>query len=70
MTLERCLNSTVGPGVCGIKIGKGTEMAEKLAIDGGPKAVTNDLTGWPKFDEKAIKAVEEVLRLSKVIEVG
>ena len=34
----------------------------KLAIDGGPKAVTNELVGWPKFDEKAIKAVEEVLR--------
>ena len=36
--------------------------SEKLAIDGGPKAVTNQLVGWPKFDEKAIKAVEEVLR--------
>ena len=36
--------------------------SEKLAIDGGPKAVTNQLIGWPKFDEKAIKAVEEVLR--------
>jgi len=41
-------------------------MAEKLAIDGGPKAVTNKLAGWPQFDEKAIKAVEEVLRLGKV----
>ncbi len=41
-------------------------MADKLAIDGGPKAVTNSLTGWPKFDEKAIKAVEEVLRSGKV----
>jgi dTDP-4-amino-4,6-dideoxygalactose transaminase len=41
-------------------------MAEKLAIDGGPKAVTNKLIGWPQFDEKAIKAVEEVLRSGKV----
>jgi len=37
-----------------------------LAIDGGPKAVTNKLVGWPKFDEAAIKAVEEVLRSGKV----
>ncbi|HUU19117.1 MAG TPA: DegT/DnrJ/EryC1/StrS family aminotransferase [Sedimentisphaerales bacterium] len=41
-------------------------MAEKLAIDGGPKAVTNKLAGWPQFDEKAIKAAEEVLRSGKV----
>jgi len=41
-------------------------MAEKLSIDGGPKAVTNKLAGWPQFDEKAIKAVEEVLRSGKV----
>ncbi len=41
-------------------------MSEKLAIDGGPKAVTNDLVGWPKFDEKAIQAAEEVLRSGKV----
>ena len=41
-------------------------MAEKLAIHGGPKAVTNNLAGWPSFDEKAVKAVEEVLRSGKV----
>ncbi len=41
-------------------------MAEKLAIDGGSKTVTNTLIGWPQFDEKAIKAVEEVLRSGKV----
>jgi dTDP-4-amino-4,6-dideoxygalactose transaminase len=41
-------------------------MAEKLAIDGGAKTVTNTLIGWPRFDEKAIKAVEEVLRSGKV----
>ena len=41
-------------------------MAEKLAIDGGPKAVTNQLPPWPCFDEKAIKAVEEVLSSGKV----
>ena len=34
----------------------------KLAIDGGSKEVTNQLVGWPKFDEKAIKGVEKVLR--------
>jgi dTDP-4-amino-4,6-dideoxygalactose transaminase len=37
-------------------------LNQKLAVDGGPKAVTNRLQGWPNFDEKAIKAVEEVLR--------
>jgi len=41
-------------------------MSEKLAIDGGPKAVTNKLVGWPKFNEQAIKAVEDVLRSGKV----
>ena len=41
-------------------------MEEKLAVDGGSKTVTNKLIGWPKFDEKAIKAVEEVLRSGKV----
>ena len=38
---------------------------EKLAIEGGPKAVTNHLVGWPQFDEKAISAVTEVLRSGK-----
>jgi dTDP-4-amino-4,6-dideoxygalactose transaminase len=37
-----------------------------LAIDGGPKAVTNPLAGWPQFDEQAIRAVEAVLRSGKV----
>ncbi len=37
-----------------------------MAIDGGSKAVTNKLAGWPQFDERAIKAVEEVLRSGKV----
>jgi dTDP-4-amino-4,6-dideoxygalactose transaminase len=41
-------------------------MAEKPAIEGGPKAVTNKLAGWPSFDEKAISAVQEVLRSGKV----
>ena len=40
--------------------------AEGLAIDGGPKSVTNKLAGWPQFDEKAISAVQEVLRSGKV----
>lgn len=41
-------------------------MAEKLAIHGGPKAVKSSKKGWPDFDEKAIKAVEDVLRSGKV----
>src|SRR5438046_3869954 len=40
--------------------------ASKLAIDGGPKAVTNKLQGWPQFDENAIRSVEQVLRSGKV----
>jgi dTDP-4-amino-4,6-dideoxygalactose transaminase len=41
-------------------------MSEKLAIQGGPKAVTSQKIGWPNFDEKTIKAVEDVLRSGKV----
>ena len=41
-------------------------MSDKLAIDGGSKAVTAELVGWPKLDDKAIKAVEDVLRSGKV----
>ena len=41
-------------------------MIDKLAIDGGPKAVTNKLAGWPSFDEKAISAVQDVLMSGKV----
>ena len=41
-------------------------MEKKLALNGGPKGVTNTLKGWPSFDEKAIKNVEEVLRSGKV----
>jgi len=37
-----------------------------LAINGGPKAVTNQLPGWPQFDDKAISAVAEVLRSGRV----
>ncbi len=40
--------------------------SQKLAIDGGPKAVTNALPHWPAFDESAIRAVEQVLRSGKV----
>lgn len=39
---------------------------ERLAIHGGPKVVTNQLAGWPRFDERAINAVQEVLRSGKV----
>lgn len=41
-------------------------VSAKLAIDGGPKAVTNKLTIWPQFDENAIHSVEAVLRSGKV----
>lgn len=38
----------------------------KLAIEGGPRAVSSPLPPWPQFDEKTIRAVEEVLRSGKV----
>ena len=41
-------------------------VSQQLAIDGGPKAVTRKLKGWPSFDPKAIKAVQAVLRSGKV----
>ncbi len=41
-------------------------IPQKLAIDGGPKAVTNKLAGWPQFAEEGIAAVEQVLRSGKV----
>jgi len=41
-------------------------MSNKLASKGGDKGVTNKLIGWPNFDEKAINAVEDVLRSGKV----
>lgn len=41
-------------------------VTEKLAVDGGPKAVTNALVGWPNINEEAIKAVEQVLRTNKI----
>ena len=40
--------------------------SQQLAIHGGPKAVTNELKGWPQFDENAIRSVEQVLRSGKV----
>ena len=43
-----------------------TATAQKLALDGGPKTVTNTLVKWPHFDDNAIRAVEEVLRSGKV----
>jgi len=41
-------------------------MSEKLAIHGGPKAVSRKLPGWPQFSERAIQEVEAVLRSGKV----
>jgi dTDP-4-amino-4,6-dideoxygalactose transaminase len=40
--------------------------SERLAIDGGPRAVRDPLPPWPAFDEPSIRAVEEVLRSGKV----
>jgi len=45
---------------------KQLDMSNQLAINGGPRAVTNKLQGWPQFDENTIKAVEAVLRSGKV----
>ena len=39
---------------------------QRLAIEGGAKAVQNKLVYWPQFDEDAIQAVEAVLRSGKV----
>jgi dTDP-4-amino-4,6-dideoxygalactose transaminase len=39
---------------------------EKLTIEGGPKAVTNKLVGWPNFSEEAIESVVDTLRSGKV----
>jgi len=38
----------------------------ELAVNGGPKAVTNKIGTWPKFSEKAIQDVGTVLRSGKV----
>jgi dTDP-4-amino-4,6-dideoxygalactose transaminase len=48
------------------RIANGKPAESRLALEGGPKAVTNKLKGWPNFDEKAIASVEEVLRSGKV----
>jgi len=41
-------------------------MVDDLAIEGGQKAVKNDLAGWPRFDENAINSVVGVLKSGKV----
>jgi len=41
-------------------------MSKDLAINGGSKAVSNQMQGWPSLDENSIRAVEEVLRSGKV----
>jgi len=41
-------------------------MSEKLALEGGPKAVKNTLAGWPRFDKNAIDKVVGVLKSGKV----
>ena len=35
----------------------GTSGQRDLAINGGAKAVTNELPGWPQLDEAAIRGV-------------
>ena len=45
---------------------RGGTARKQLAMDGGPRAVTNKLPGWPQFSKKAIQSVEEVLRSGKV----
>ncbi len=40
--------------------------SQRLAVDGGPKAVTNQLAPWPQFDQKACEAVQRVLQSGKV----
>ena len=39
---------------------------QKLAIDGGSKAVQSPLKHWPWFDARTVKAVADVLRSGKV----
>jgi dTDP-4-amino-4,6-dideoxygalactose transaminase len=39
---------------------------QALAIDGGAPAVLDKLPPWPAFSERAVRAVEEVLRSGKV----
>jgi len=39
---------------------------QKLAVDGGPKTVTNKLVGWPQFNDDAIESVVNVLKSGKV----
>ena len=41
-------------------------IMNQLALEGGAKTVTLDLARWPQFNEKAITAVQEVLRSGKV----
>ncbi len=41
-------------------------VSQKLALHGGPKAVSTPLPHWPSFDERAIRDVEQVLRSGKV----
>src|SRR5947208_15724120 len=41
-------------------------MSHQLAVNGGPRAVTNKLAGWPQIAESGIKEVEAVLRSGKV----
>ncbi len=41
-------------------------MPEQLAIHGGPKALEGPLPPWPCLDERAIQAVQDVLRSGKV----
>ncbi|MEW6355248.1 MAG: DegT/DnrJ/EryC1/StrS family aminotransferase [Planctomycetota bacterium] len=41
-------------------------MAEKLAIDGGPKVWNKPAPQWPAFDMKVMKDIEDILKTGRV----
>jgi dTDP-4-amino-4,6-dideoxygalactose transaminase len=41
-------------------------MTDQLAIEGGPKAVTRKLVGWPNLSDAAIESATDVLRSGKI----
>lgn len=45
-------------------------MAEALALNGGPKAVTREWPSWPALDEEAVAEVNRVLRDEQLSQLG
>ncbi len=45
-------------------------MSERLALLGGPRAVTRPLPVWPRIDEKTLREVERVLSSEPLCPVG